>query len=271
MALKHFNIDGKIKRDLSKPLDKKLIKTRKSAGTQLSYISGNTCIDILNKTFGFAWSFEIIDSQIIEADDQIIRQSEWNGQKSWPKGVRPAPDKTQTDGKGLQYIVMDKQGSIAWVHGKLTVPFTDEYGNIVYISKSAYGSQLITGPGQTQSMTGLKAAGTDALKKAATLFGVALELYRDENEEAYFLENNADIFNIWTDEVKEEYAEQLKYIDAICQTNDYTYDDLAYWIQIASGGTASEFSKMEPEYLDALVYELKTDEDVVQPETEEAK
>ena len=60
--LKPFNINNNIKKELCKPLDKRLIKTRKSAGTELSYISGNTCIDILNKTF----KVDIKDKGIIE-------------------------------------------------------------------------------------------------------------------------------------------------------------------------------------------------------------
>lgn len=262
MTLKPFNINNNTKRELVKSLDKSLIKTRKSAGTELSYISGNTCIDILNKTFGFAWSFEIIDSKIVQADDHIIKQTlDWKTKKmSWPKGVDPLPDAIKTDAKGTKYIVMDNQGSIAWVHGKLTVPFIDENNNTVFISKSAWGSQLISGPGQTQSMSGLKAAGTDALKKAATLFGVALHLYRDPREQNYFEENNEEIFNIWTQEMKEQYESEWNYIDGICNVNGFTYDDLTFW------SNGKSLSLLEPEELINLIEILKADEDIAQPE-----
>ena len=265
--LKPFNIDNSIKKELSKPLDKRLIKTRKSAGTELSYISGNTCIDLLNNVFGFAWSFEILSSEIIQADDQVIKQTQdWKTKQwSWPKGVNPPADKVKTDDKGVKYIIIDNQGSIAWVHGKLTVPFVDENDNVVYISKSAWGSQLITGPGQTQSMTGLKAAGTDALKKAATLFGIALELYREPVEENYFQEITEDLFVIWTDELKEEYKEQFEYINAICDLNGYSLEDLAYWIVQASDGEAQTIERMKPIYMNTFIEVLKADEDLEHP------
>ena len=265
--LKPFNINSNIKKELCKPLDKRLIKTRKSAGTELSYISGNTCIDILNKTFGYAWSFEIISSEIIKADDQIIKQTQdWKTKNwSWPKGVNPPADKIQTDSKGVKYIVLDNQGSIAWVHGKLTVPFVDENNNTVYISKSAWGSQLITGPGQTQSMTGLKAAGTDALKKAATLFGIALELYREMDEQEYFEEMNEELFSPWTDELIEQYKEQFDYINQILALNNYTVDDLAYWIAQATEEQYASLVSMDPSYMDTFIEVLKAEEDIIHP------
>ena len=265
--LKPFNINSNIKKELCKPLDKRLIKTRKSAGTELSYISGNTCIDILNKTFGYAWSFEIINSEIIKADDQIIKQTQdWKTKNwSWPKGVNPPADKIQTDSKGVKYIVLDNQGSIAWVHGKLTVPFIDENNNTVYISKSAWGSQLITGPGQTQSMTGLKAAGTDALKKAATLFGIALELYREIDEQEYFEEINEEILSPWTEDMKELYSEQLEYIDKLCELNGCTIDQLGYWVAEATDSKYTSFISMDPSYMHNFIEVLNSDEDLIHP------
>ena len=63
MALRPVKLDNATRKELSKKLDSKLIKTRKQFGGKgsLSYISANTCIDLLNKAFGHNWSMRIVD------------------------------------------------------------------------------------------------------------------------------------------------------------------------------------------------------------------
>ncbi len=121
-------------------LDPSWIKQRDTGyGKKLDYIEGARVIEILNTAFDYQWSFEIIDSQIIQAEPH-----------------RDAP-----------------QGKYVLVLGKLTVPGLGV--------KMAYGSKIIVGKTSEQESVH-KAAMTDALKKCATLFGVAKELYLDDDD-----------------------------------------------------------------------------------------
>lgn len=56
-----IKVDEKIRAKLSKQIDKRLLKTKKVGGQELTYISQNTCVDILNDVFGHNWSMRIID------------------------------------------------------------------------------------------------------------------------------------------------------------------------------------------------------------------
>ena len=249
MPLKPIKIDNKTRRTLSQQLDPNLIKTRTQYGgggkNSLSYISANTCIDLLNAAFGHNWSMRIVD-RWMEAGVQ-----------------HPFVEK---DGKKPV-----AQGPTAWCIVELSVDFTDENGNVHTVTKSAFGSQSITGNQSVQSTNGYKGAQSDALKKAATLFGIALELYRDPSEANYFFASNEDLFTIWTDELKEKYKEEFEYLDKICELNGYSLDDLAYWISLASNSKADSISNMDPEYMSKLVQVLEADADLEHPKKAGAK
>lgn len=249
MSLKPIKLDNKTRKELSRKLDPKLIKTRTQYGgggkNSLSYISANTCIDLLNAAFGHNWSMRIID-RWMEAGVQ-----------------HPFVEK---DGKKPV-----AQGPTAWCIVELSVDFTDENGNVHTVTKSAFGSQSITGNQSVQSTNGYKGAQSDALKKAATLFGVALELYRDGTEEDYFQTSNEDLFTIWTDELKEQYKDDFEYLDKICELNGYSIDDLAYWINLASNGKADSINNMDPEYMNKLIQVLENDADLEHPKKAGAK
>ena len=241
MALKPIELNTKTRKELSEKLDPKLIKKRKQFGGKpdLSYISANTCIDILNRVFGHSWSMRIVDH--------------------WMEPGVPAPF-IEKDGKKPV-----PQPPTAWCIVELSVNLKDEDGKVYTITKSAFGSQSITGNQSVQSQNGYKGAQSDAIKKAATLLGVALELYRDGNEENYFEEMNEILFSPWTDELREKYAKQFKYIDDICELNGYSIDDLAYWISKASNGEAISLAAMDPSYMNKLIEILKEDEDLIHP------
>lgn len=241
MALRPVKLDNATRKELSKKLDSKLIKTRKQFGGKgsLSYISANTCIDLLNKAFGHNWSMRIVDRWMEEGIQAPFIEKD---------GKKPVP-----------------QPPTAWCIVEISVKFVDDNGQIYTVTKQGFGSQAITGGQSTQAQNGYKGAQSDAIKKAATLFGVALELYRDPSEEDYFQEINEDIFTPWTDELKEQYADQFNYINQICGLNGYNTSDLAYWIDKASNGQAQDLYEMEPEYMDALIKELNNDEDLEHP------
>lgn len=131
---------------LEKPFNPKDIKQRKgSFGRTLDYIGGEKVIQRLNECFGGDWDFEILTG---------------------PSAC----------------IVKD---SIV-VHARITYRYFND--NVEFkICKEAFGGKKITTLKGTDTpldiASDMKAAATDALKKAATLFGVALDLYSVEEKE----------------------------------------------------------------------------------------
>ena len=115
--MKPLSLDNKIKLQLSKAIDPSLLKTRKSGGTDLTYITQNTCIDILNEIFGYMWSFEIVDRWMEPGITQIKMEN-----PKYPfteKNTDMSAVKTNPEGK--RYIELPQLPS-AWVLVKLTVP-----------------------------------------------------------------------------------------------------------------------------------------------------
>lgn len=231
MEIKPLKIDKEVQKSLAEKLDPRSIKIKPfSSGAR--YIGGSTCIALLNKAFGFNWSMRIVER--------------------WIEPGYPFKEKSGD---------ITEQSPTAWCIVELTVPFKDENGNIVYITKNGFGSQAVTGKQKEQSGNMYKGAQTDALKKAATLFGVALELYNNDEEAlSAFDEINGYIFDPWTEELQEKYAKEWAYVDKICELNGYEYDDLLFWTN------GKNVSYLEPEELVKLVNALKTDEDIVKPE-----
>ena len=251
MALKPIKLDKETRKELSKKLDPKLIKERTAGKTKnpktgrwedniLSYISANTCIDLLNKAFGHNWSMRIVDR--------------------WMEPGVPFPF-VEKDGK-----VPVPQPPTAWCIVELSVDFVDEDGKIHTVTKSAFGSQSITGNQSTQSTNGYKGAQSDALKKAATLFGIALELYRkDPAEQEYFEEVNEELFSPWTDELVEQYKEQFDYIHQILELNGYTVENLNYWVVQATDEQYTSLVSMDPSYMNNFIDVLKSDDYLIHP------
>ena len=242
MALKPVKLDNNTRKELSKKLDPKLIKTRDQFGGKgkLSYISANTCIDLLNKAFGHNWSMRIVDRWMEEGvPSPFVAKN----------GKEPVP-----------------QPPVAWCIVELSVNVVDENGNMQTISKMGFGSQAISGNQSVQAINGYKGAQSDALKKAATLFGIALELYRDGTEEEYFNLMNEELFIVWTDELIEQYHEEFSYINALLDINGYSIEDLGYWVSMATNGKVTNLYSMPEDCMPTLIESLKTDEDLTQPE-----
>ena len=68
-----LNLNSKTKLELSAPIDPSLLKTRVMGKEELTYISQNTCIDLLNKAFNYMWSF-VIDEQWMEPGAPLIKK-----------------------------------------------------------------------------------------------------------------------------------------------------------------------------------------------------
>jgi recombination DNA repair RAD52 pathway protein len=144
---------------LERDLDKSLIKQRKQGNTTLSYIGGHTVIRLLNEAFNYKWSFEIVSEEVVPSLPKAVTEYVSN------KKV----NKLDKDGNQ----VYEEQPPVVKITGRLIVP---GYG-----IKEQYGSKVLIG-GASEQETAYKSASTDALKKCATLFGVGLELYEDDDE-----------------------------------------------------------------------------------------
>lgn len=253
--MKPLDLNNKIKLQLSEAIDPSLLKTRKSGGTELTYITQNTCIDRLNEIFGYMWSFEIVDHWMEPGVTQIKIEN-----PKYPfteKNTDMSAVKINSEGK--RYIELPQLPS-AWVLVKLTVPMIDDNGNIVHITKMATGSQAINGPQATQSINGYKGAQSDALKKAASLFGIALELYRDNTEEEYFQTIRCNYYpDTWTEEAKEKHKRQLDVLNKMLEEYQWSIDDISYYVSLVTDGNYTNFNKMPPEYIDDLLMAIKED------------
>ena len=249
----NFNLETQLK--LSEPIPENLLKTRKSGGTELTYIAHNTAIDKLNDMFGFAWSFEIIDQWMQDSPPHIKKEN-----PKYPFTANNSdPQQIKIDGEGKKYLELP-QLPVCWCKVKLTVPMETDNGNIIYISKMAFGSACVTGNQNTQSMSGFKAAQSDALKKAASLFGIALELYRDSNEQAEFdLFRESLIPDVWTDEVKQQYNKQFSVLTQILEDFGWSFEDLSYYVSLVTENRYSNFMKMPTEYIDELIQAIQED------------
>ena len=128
-------------------------------GQTLDYLSGSTVIDMLNSTFGhFGWSAEF--------PEQWVRESD-------PFFNKYAKNKTETHNG--QDGAWEPQGAVAWAKCRLTITLVDQTGKERTVVKEAFGSKSVIGK-QSEQEHIFKAAQTDALKKAASLVGIGLQL-----------------------------------------------------------------------------------------------
>lgn len=119
------------------PTNPAWIKKLKSG---LDYVSGDTVIRMLNKAYNYRWSFYIIKSEVVKSQDKYDKFKD----------------------------IHTPQGSVVQVHGRLVVPGLGV--------REQWGSQPLVGGSDVQEHA-FKAASTDALKKCASMFGIALDLY----------------------------------------------------------------------------------------------
>jgi hypothetical protein len=179
----------------------------------------------------------------------------WRVDKQWIEESQPYFNKYSKNPEKVNYNgqqgAWDAQGPVAHVLGTLTV-YVKNGPQTISIDKAGFGSKSILGKQNDQESI-FKAAGTDALKKAASLLGIGLELYRDEDEQAYFYEMNYE--DPWTDEAKADKAEELAYMKQYI--TDYQVDDetLSNWIYEITEGASYEVT---PDNIDTIVNVIKT-------------
>lgn len=197
--LNQENLDIKIKSVLEEPVPQQLIQTRKAAGTELQYVSGNFVIDCLNRAFGYLWS--------------------WSIDKTWVQQSEPKKFKDRATGKETT----TPQVPVAHVIGTLTVFVKSDNGELIKISKAGAGSKSIIG-GASEQESIFKSASTDALKKAASLFGIGAQLYRDTKEQEFF-EHSLSVAN-WDEQTKEYYAADITWLNSCKKENNFSNDQI---------------------------------------------
>jgi hypothetical protein len=236
MLLSKLNFPKEIKQILIAPIPSELIQERDGGGgKKLSYISGSTVTDMLNHAFGYMWNWEV--------------EKEWVQEgKPFFNTYSKLPEKI-TNSAGKQGT-WDEQGSVAHVRGRLTVMFENEQGGLVQISKTGYGSKSFIGKQSEQEST-FKSAGTDALKKAASLFGIGLELYRGDDEQAFFDAINYD--DPWTEELKAKFASQRAFLKETMESNDIDEDGMGELVTEFSDGALVSIYDIVPENIEPFV------------------
>jgi hypothetical protein len=250
MGLKPLNLDTQTKLNLSESIDPSLLKTRTMGKEELTYISQNTCIDLLNNTFNYMWSF-VIDEQWTEPGVPLIKKEN----PKWPFTEKNTDmSQVKIDAEGKKYIVLE-QGPVVWTRGRLRVPMKDDCtGEIVWIEKSACGAQAQVGNQAVQSTNAYKGSMSDCLKKCASLFGIALQLYRDDTEENYFQSMRESLVpDTWTDEAIEQYSKQYNKLMIILEEYQWSIEDLGYYVSLVTDGQFVNFKKMPPEYINDML------------------
>ena len=141
------------------------------------YINHNVVTDILNKAFCHAWNWEIID-----------------------KGIEKTVGFVDKRGNKVQ------EGYYVWILGRLTYPVKDPAtGSISWCYKEQFGGRQVVGNSKVQSQA-YKSASSDALKKAASLLGIAPNVYMKKN--IYETLEEADV-DAWTPEKIQEMQEEI--------------------------------------------------------------
>ena len=247
--MKPLNLNTQTKLELSAPIDPSLLKQREMGKQKLTYVSQNTVVDLLNKAFNYMWSF-VIDEQWMEPGVPEIKKEN----KQYPFTEKNTDmSKVKIDAYGNRYIEIPV-APVAWTRGRLKVPFTQENGEIVWIEKSACGAQAMIGNQAVQSTNAFKGSQSDCLKKCASLFGIALELYRDETEEAYFQSIREDYYpDVWTEENQKKFAKSYDKLLKIIENYGWSFEDIEYYVSAVTEGQYNSFMKMPTEYLDSLI------------------
>ena len=212
------SLNEKLQNNLETPIPSQIIKTRRgSHGEDLKYISGRVVADILNHAFGYNWSWEV--------------------KNFWKEPSEPyyfKDDKKHENGL--------PQNPVIHCLGTLSVYLKDETGKTFVVKKDGFGSKTVVGA-QSDQEDNYKAAATDAMKKAATLFGVAAQFYRTEPEQTYF-----EVLNDpWEDEeIFEQYASERKFLKDFMERKKIDFETLNDEIKKWSEDRYDELQSLPP-------------------------
>ena len=245
MKLSTIETPQLLTKSITAPIPEYVIQQRDAGrGQTLDYISGATVIDILNNTFGYlGWSAEYPQYWKEESEPFFQKETKW---------FKPDPALATKNAAGENGILMP-QSPVVFAKCRLTVHLVRPDGTMHSIVKEAFGSKSVIGKQNEQEST-YKAAQTDALKKAASLFGIGLELYRGEEEQAYF--NQISMPIIWTEEKRAE-SEDWAILEGIAKENGWSLDDLDYYVAELTESAYTNLYTLPEVWLTALVEYLQ--------------
>ena len=250
MNLKAIKLPESAKDIITAPLPKEVIFKKPGKG-DLDYISITFVTDLLNAAFGpLGWSWE--------TKKEWIQESQIYFKKNTKYFTAPKDQETTNESGELGMYI--SQPPVAWVSGRLTVKLWDEDKQVYVESfRDAAGSKIINGAAGEQEHI-FKSAQSDAMKKAASFFGIGLELARKDPEKEFFEELNAEPLEpVWTDELKAKYAAEWEIINSIIKTNGWSMEDFGYYVHMATEGQYSLIDYMPEEFMSALMNTLKAE------------
>lgn len=164
--------------EMQKPLEKKWIKTKGQGRNQLSYVSGTVVTRLLNKAFQYKWSFEVIVKEVTPSIPKAITIWDESERKSKNVVLTPTGEYAYaTNMTSPEDYVKHAQPPVVNVLGRLTIPGVG--------FKEQWGAHVVVG-GASEQESALKSATTDAMKKCASMFGIALELYDNVGQDIEF-------------------------------------------------------------------------------------
>lgn len=167
---------------ISKPLDRRIVEQLSKGGRSFDYVSGPTMYTLLTQAFGPFYSVEFSEPRVTKYE------------KTRPNDPDPAP--------------------VVEVKCTITVPFYDEETkSTVVVKREGFGTATMKS--HFEEMV-LKTAQTDALKKAAYSFGIALELsaQKTQGEKDWYAEN---VFGMWTPTAQQQHGQELSAAKAAMQ------------------------------------------------------
>lgn len=162
---------------ISTPLDRRAVEQLSKGGRSFDYISGPAMYVLLTKAFGPFFSIEYSEPRYTRYE------------KARPNDMDPAP--------------------VVEVKCTITVPLYDEETKqTVMVKREGFGTATMKP--HFEEMV-LKTAQTDAMKKAAYSFGIALELsaQKSQNEADWYREN---VFGAWTQASMMAHKKELGFV-----------------------------------------------------------
>ena len=218
---------------INKGVDPQYISRRDKGSKTYQYVEASYIVELLNKLFGYTWNWELIGDPVIKT----------------------------TGGK-------DKSGldkSFVTVKGRLSVPVLNPDGNpkYIWIVKESYGSHLFAGTDPEVQGYSYKSAATDALKKCASMLGIAKNVYMSEDLFAYLQEEN--YADDWTDQTIAMYKDQYDEMMRLAKERDTLTQDIHRFCE--ETGDYSELNRITPSNVIHFLEWIKTQE--VPPSIEE--
>lgn len=247
MALKIYNTPQEVKNIIQAELPSDVVFKKPGKG-DLDYISITFVMDVLNAAFGqFGWNVEVLDKWIQESIPYFQKNDRYN--------TAPEANATVNEkGEPGQYI---PQNPVAWVTIRLTVKMYDEdTREVITVVKESSGSKIVNGKAGEQEHI-FKSAQSDAIKKAAAMLGIGLELARKEPEKEYFEELNSEPLPIiWDEAMQSKHAVEWNAIVELCEEQQWEMDQLAYYVELATDGAIGDIFYMPEESMTNLIETL---------------